>query len=43
MSLPYPVFWKGLANLLLVNFHDMELNHIIQILYYLGKINLSEL
>jgi|LauGreDrversion4_2_1035121.scaffolds.fasta_scaffold150390_2 hypothetical protein len=29
IQLPYLSFWKGLQNLVLVNFHEMELNHVI--------------
>jgi hypothetical protein len=43
VQLPYPLFWQGLTNLLLLTYHEMEINHIIQLLYYLSKMNKSTL
>lgn len=37
MQLPYPTFWKGLANVLLLSYPEMEFSHVVQLLYYLGK------
>lgn len=37
IQLPYRSFWKGLMNVLLVNYHEMEINHVIQLCYYLSK------
>lgn len=35
IQLPYQTFWHGVANVVLLNYHEMELNHIVQLLYYL--------
>lgn len=43
IQIPYPLFWKALQNVVLINFHEMEINHVIQILYHISKMNISEL
>ena len=37
--LPYKRFWQGVTNCLLLNYHEMEINHAIQMLYYLSKMH----
>jgi hypothetical protein len=43
MQLPYSSFWKSMTNLVLLNYHEMEISHVIQILYYLQKMGHTEL
>lgn len=43
VQLPYGTFWRGLANVVLLNYAEMEINHVIQILYYLGKMGHTQL
>jgi hypothetical protein len=41
IQLPYQKFWNGVTNSLLLNYHEMELNQAIQLLYYLSKMQPS--
>ncbi|CDW91269.1 UNKNOWN [Stylonychia lemnae] len=43
VSLPYPSYWLSLSNLVLMKYHEMEFNHIIQILYYLMHAGYTDL
>jgi hypothetical protein len=43
MQVPYPSLWHGLCNTLLINYHDMDLRYVVPIIYYLGKIGMTEL
>eukprot|EP00347_Sterkiella_histriomuscorum_P004189 403361408 len=42
-QLPFKSFWYALQNLVLMKHHDMEMNHLIQLLYYLNKEGFKEL
>lgn len=42
IQIPYRSFWKGLMNVVLVNYHEMEINHVIQLIYYTSKMGFQE-
>lgn len=41
-GVPYKRFWQGLMNVVLLNYHEMEINHVIQVLYHLSKMGVTE-
>ena len=42
-QLPYESFWQGLSNFLLINYHEMEINHVLQLIYYIKKAGVVEI
>lgn len=43
LKIPFKSFWQALSNIALMKHYDIEINHLVQILYYLNKEGFADL